>query len=574
MYMKTGDLKHKRWIWTSMAVVCGLIWSITNFGYDCGYQLSMSYRFLQGDRLFVEMWEPHQMSVYLPAALMWVYMTLFHTTTGIIVYLQVCGMLIRGGLSVLLYRVLRDNIDEPLAYSMGLLYFMLSPKDYAMPDFGNQQLWYLTLLLCALLTYLKKGKPRYLLGGAFALCLGVMAYPSCVLIFFGIIVLLFLYSSHRWRDILIFTGVCAGAGIAFCIAVLPEPEVLWTCLTGMVALEPTHTVSALSKISGYMKDIFVVCLKILAVGVLGWGMAGLLRLLMCKKGIAVGKGRDFVWRWLWLLCCACIMLAAFLAAILSVKNRDAYGVMFLCLVGVGWRESSILQGEKKRLYICGSVIGSLEFLATLILTDLWLTVSVVYGLLAIVFALIPIEEQLKKNGNAHIRKGMHCCGMCLVILLALRCVYIRIPLTGRSQIYASFSELALVRVGPALGLISNEDGVCVQRDSYPEWKELIRPNDKVWIVGTVVDNMQYLYEDVQVAGPSTMSTPTYNSEILEYWRLNPDKYPDVVVAEGYMGDLANELKMNKWLMEWLADEYQPACVIEGTYWIYYFREAR
>lgn len=96
----------------------------------------------------------------------------------------------------------------------------------------------------------------------------------------------------------------------------------------------------------------------------------------------------------------------------------------------------------------------------------------------------------------------------------------------------------------------------------------------MWIVGSIIDNMQYLYENVQVAGPSTMSTPYYSSTIMEYWRLNPDKYPDVVVAEGYMGELVFELQENQWLMNWLMEEYQPACTVDGKYWIYYFREER
>lgn len=572
--MKVDIGKRKRWIWTALAVVCGLIWSCTNFGYDCGYQLSMSYRFLQGDRLFVEMWEPHQMSVFLPAALMWIYMNLFHTTAGIVVYLQVCGILIRGGLAFLLYRVLRDDIGESLAYWLGLLFFMLSPKDYAIPDFSNQQLWYITLLFCGLWCYLKKGKLFYLVCGALALCLGVMAYPSCAIIFPGVVVLLFAYSPHRLRDILVFAGICAGAGAAFCIAVLPEPDVFKVCLKGMMELEPTHAVSTLSKLAAYLGDSLEVCLAVLAAGALGWVLSIAVRFFMVKKGISAGRGQETDRRWVWLICCVAVMLAAFLVNILCVGRRDAYGVIFLSQVGGGLSAKRYLKGRKRQIYICGSVIGGLEFLATLILTDLPLTVSVVYGLQAILFALVPVEEQLKQVGNEAVRKWMHRCGKCLVVLLALRCAYTRVPLTGFSQIDSSLSDLAIVRVGPAMGLISNEDGVCVQRDSYPEWQELIRPDDNVWIVGFVVNNLQYLYGNARVAGPSTMSTPSYNNAVLEYWRLNPDKYPDVVVAEGYLGDLSNELKMNSWLMEWLEEEYQPARTVEGTYWVYYFREKR
>lgn len=572
---KTDNSKRHRWIWTGLAAACGLIWSFTNWGYDCGYQLAMSYRFLQGDRMFLEMWEPHQMSVFLPAALMWVYMSLFHTTTGIVVYLQICGILIRALLAFCLYKMLRNDLDEPLVYGMSLLYFMLSPKDYAMPDFSNQQLWYITLLFCSLLIYFKKRKLRYLLGGAFALCLAVMSYPSCAILLFGVIFLLFLYSPQSGRDTLIFTGICAGLGAAFCIAALPEPDVLRTCLRGMTALEPTHTVSVISKLSGYLKNIVQVSLSILTIGILGWGMSLPIRLILGKKGIPVHREQDSCRHWIWLLCCAVVMLAAFLLNILSAENRGAYGVIFLSLIGFGLCKSSILQGRKRQIYICGSVLGGLEFLATLILTDdLTLTDSAVYGLLAILPAFIPIAEQMKKNSPVSVQKGLYRCAMCFILLLTLRCVYIRTPLTGYAQICSIFSDLSIVRTGPASGLISDEDGVCIQRDTYPEWQELIRPEDKVWIIGSPLDNMQYLYNNARVAGPSTMSTPSYNSAILDYWRLNPDKYPDVIAAAGYLGELAGELRMNAWLMDWLENEYQPAYTVEGIYWIYYFKEER
>ena len=134
--------------------------------------------------------------------------------------------------------------------------------------------------------------------------------------------------------------------------------------------------------------------------------------------------------------------------------------------------------------------------------------------------------------------------------------------------------MSIVRDGPALGIISNEEGVCIQRDTFPEWKEFIHPGDKVWIVGGVVDTLGYLYQDVEVAGPSTMSTPFYSENILEYWRINPDKYPDVIVAESYMGELSYDLLSNQWLMDWIVKEYQPEQVIDGIYWKYYFKKAR
>ena len=158
---------------TVTALLCGLIWSVTNVSHDCTYHISMSQRLLSGDRMFLEMWEPHQTSAFLTAALMWIYEKIFRTTTGIVLYLQVCGILIRGGIALLLYRALRRELEKPLAYGCALLFFLISPKDFALPEFANMQLWFSTLSAICLHAYLRGGKRLTLAAGAFCLCLAV-----------------------------------------------------------------------------------------------------------------------------------------------------------------------------------------------------------------------------------------------------------------------------------------------------------------------------------------------------------------------------------------------------------------
>lgn len=560
-------------IFTGMAVLCGLIWSVTNLGYDGEYQIAMSYRLLQGDRMLMEMWEPHQTSAFLPSAFLWIYEELFHTTTGIVLYLQVCGILIRGGIAVLLYRMLAESLERPLAYGISLLYFMISPKDYALPEFSNQQLWFSTLLFLCLWAYLKKRKRCLLVLGALFFCLEVLAYPSCVIVYVGIVGILTLYSADKWKDILLFTGVCAGIGLllAYCFLSGVEAEKLWQCIQGMFALEPTHTGSAAAKWLGYGKDLLQIMFILLLVAAIGF--VGSLVIRKFSGGTGNAAGKEAQGKSLWFLCCMAVLLAGFFCNILSLENRCAYTIIFLFMIGAGVRGRGLLEGEEKQIYVCGSVIGGLEFLATLILTDLPFIVSGAYGLLAIVFALIPLKRQAEK-ANVRSRRGIYAIFWCFAALLAFRCAYIRTPLTGRGQICSSFSGLSVVRDGPALGLITDAEGVRIQNESYPEWKKLIREGDKVWIVGSVVDTLGYLYQDVEVAAPSTMSTPYYSSAVSDYWRLNPDKYPDVVVVEGYFGEIPFELQINQWLMSWIEEEYQPEQVIEGKYWNYYFRKAR
>ena len=65
---------------------------------DEEYAVSLSYRLLQGDRLFAQIWDPHQTSAFLMEFLMWVYIKLFHTTTSVVVWVRLAGVLIQLGI--------------------------------------------------------------------------------------------------------------------------------------------------------------------------------------------------------------------------------------------------------------------------------------------------------------------------------------------------------------------------------------------------------------------------------------------------------------------------------------------
>lgn len=555
---------------TLIAAGCGLVWAFTNLGYDGEYQIAMCSRLLRGDKMFLEMWEPHQTSAFLPAALMWPYIRILGTTTGIVVYLQICGILIRGALAFLVYRTLRCDLAKPISYGIALLYFMISPKDYALPEFSNQQLWFSTLLFCCFWSYLKSGRRYLLILSSIFLCLEVLAYPSCAVITAGVIFLLSRYSSHRRRDILTVLGICAvsaaivGGYFLFTI----EPDTFVKCISGMLALEPTHTKSMATRLLHYGRDAFRQLLILAAAGAAGFAISLPVHAALSRR---MGK---LTAHWLWLLCSSLVLLAGFFANILSAKNRCAYSVILLFLAGLGFWHRKSMNSRQKQIYVCATVIGSLEFLATLLLSDLPLPVSVPYGLLMVMAALIPTEKQIARSAGPKTAFAFHCCFACFILLLAFRCVYIRTPLSGKSQICATLPGIGHSRSGPSLGLISNEAGVCIQRDSYPEWKQWIRPGDKVWIVGGVVDTLGYLYEEVEVAGPSTISTPSYNEAVLTYWDINPHKYPDVVIAESYMGSLSYDILANEWLLSWLENEFRPEQIIDGKYWRYYFKKPR
>ena len=69
-----------------------------------------------------------------------------------------------------------------------------------------------------------------------------------------------------------------------------------------------------------------------------------------------------------------------------------------------------------------------------------------------------------------------------------------------------------------------------------------------------------------------MSTPTYNETLENYWEMNPDKYPNVVILASSFGELSWELRFNEWLHNWLEEEYKADKIIDGNYWRYYIKE--
>ena len=62
------------------------------YGWDIdeSYQLTMAYRYLQGDRLFKTMWAVHQSSVVFSLPFMYLFFKFSTTTAGVVVYMRIC----------------------------------------------------------------------------------------------------------------------------------------------------------------------------------------------------------------------------------------------------------------------------------------------------------------------------------------------------------------------------------------------------------------------------------------------------------------------------------------------------
>lgn len=548
------------------AILMNIKYIFTDFGIDAEFQISMSYRLATGDIMFKEMWEPYQMSAFLCAFFIIIFLELFHTTTGIVLYLQVIGVLLDAGVSIFLYKTVSKHLNsEKTAFFMAWIFFLMSPKDIPIADYTNMQMWFSALLCIFLFLQYKTGKKRFLVLGALSLCGAVLSYPSCLLIYFGVMGILL--CRKEFKNALILTGICALIGslyLCMVFSLVPIGE-FGTVIHNMLALETSHSMGMGARFWWYFQDLA----KIVLVFAIFYGIS-----FAGTRLFFAGKINNKA---------LCIILTDAVFLIMSIilglytvicwqdYVRYTYSVVFFAVIAVGMKHAGRLSADKKCFYWCAIVISILQFVSTLLLTNLVFVASVPFLLLAMVVSFLPLADAFgHANASKYINSVIRVCVIAGLMVLMFRNVYIIRPMQG--DVSSILNIGSVVKQGPAIGIISEYMGPYIQNESIKEWKTYIKEGQSVYLIGGSLDTLGYLYSDTEIAAPSLVPTPGYNEAILEYWETNPDKYPDVIVASCWYGQLNAELTEDSWIMQWIEEEYCPAYYIDGKYWRYYFKE--
>lgn len=573
------------------AVCLSVKYIFVDFGLDAEFQISMSYRFVRGDLMLREMWEPHQTSTFLTAFFIKLYLSLFKTTTGIVLYLQIIGVLIDWAVAYLLYRTADKYLEcRGAALAMAWFFVVVSPKDVPLPEFANMQIWFSALLCLALFAYHRTEQKKYLVLAGLSLCAAVLSYPSCLILAAGVAFLLFFRGknlshskkvSRNWpKEFLLFISVCAAAGAVYLSLIMRHisPKEFSVILKNILALEPTHSVDYGLRLARHLLD----AARLAAVLAAAYGVSLVLSAAAVRifrrifriedirgkkelPGNVCGMLTDFLF--------FMIILSVSLYAVFSWETftRYGYSISFFAVILLGARHAKTLPADKKFFYLCGMVISGLNFFATLLLSDLQLIGAVPYLIIAAAFSFIPIEEALRQANASgsltrRLRKAALICGMAFLVF---RNVYLIRPMIFQGNTLLQVG--GIVKEGPAIGIISNYMGAYIQNETIKEWREYIKEGSRIYLIGDPLDTLGYLYLDTDIAAPSVQCTPWYNESILEYWKMNPDKYPDVVIASCWYGDMNASLVKNGWILEWIEKDLQPSYSIDGKYWRYYFR---
>lgn len=544
---------------------------------DAEYQVVMAYRILKGDRMFSQMWEAHQTSAFFLAFFEWIFLKITRSTTGIMVYANTVGVCCKTVVAVCVYGTFRKYADKRAAFVALLFALNAYPKDIVLPDFANMQIWFGLLLMCCLIRYFECLKRRWLVLGAVCLCLEVLAYPSCALIWVLCVVLIWMYSRQKVRDILIFTGVCGIGAMSYLIyftrgnfrQFLQYIYYIWSG-------DESHAVGLGVRLALLGQDLLLLLSDMKYILIVAACAA--LATWICRR---ISKGRGGKWTGRKMLYMVCSWFLAFyilgyLVYLPAEKPMTKYHFFILYIfVGVfAWAGRKYLNFAEKRIFMIGQLVGIGGYVATALLSDSGVFTSIPYFIPGICVCMLPIV----KFGEEEITDGT---GWKCVIPAALFCAIMIfrnfIYINGWMMIPSNFYEESIfggitwtANYGPLKGIMNGE-GCYVADVSYLEWQDMIQDGDRVLVLSyPTFTATVYLYKDVEICVDSTISTPTYSERLLTYWEENPEKYPNVVVVKAYGG--APVMGEYNRIIQWLEEDFPTQYVEDGTFWRYYFLE--
>ena len=540
---------------------------------DAEYQVAMAYRIVRGDRMFSEMWEAHQTSAFFLAFFEWIFLRVTGSTTGIMVYANAVGILCKTAVAFSVWHVLQKYSNRQAAFAALLIALNAYPKDVVLPDFANLQIWFGLLVMCSLVCFLEE-QPKnrsilLLIAVAISLCLQVFAYPSCVLLWIGCVLCLWRYSEHKGRDILIFTAVCAVCGGGYLLYFMRgDPGQFFQYVYYIWSGDESHAVGMDTRLSQFGADMLLLLSDLKYLGLVALGAAAAAWTGCKLTARQLDKGELFYRGFGW------FMVFYVLGYLLVLPGEDAgtkyhFFLLYVVVEVAAWISARDLDKRERRIFVIGQIVGSCGFAATLILSDMGLFSSFSYLIPAICVSMIPLVHRMGKSaGLSGVTPVAFLCG----VLLFRNAVY----LNGWMEVPESFKEDSIfgttwtAECGPLKG-IRNGDGAYVADVTYREWQAEIPAGSKVLVISyPTLPATVYLNQDVEIAVDSTISTPTYSDRLLDYWRENPEKYPDVVVVRCYDGvPLAGSYNR---VTKWLEEEFPIGRTEEGQFWRYYFAE--
>lgn len=592
-----------------LSLVATFIKIMTGFDIDEAYALALPYRALQGDRLFQDMWEVHQTSYFMPYLFIKLYALIVPSMEYLVLYMRAVTAVIHIGMSVLVYvfckklAVLEERSDRnAIAFIAALIYCNFLPKWMLDMDFSMQQLWFFTLFLIFLFKGIKTENTNksmlFLFLSGLALAMDVLAYPGMVLCYPAAIVCLIIRGKKRRTDdetqiwqqsvikpfIWLSLGCLAAAGIFF--AAIFRYMSLQDLLDAVpkVFMDGAHQYDFATKLSQYLMQWLEVLVQSAILLVPAAIVTVAIWLLLKKPDRTFG----------FLLCiifeietAALITFAGLVVTWGPFRLQVRYIIQFAMALYLMLFYKRQMTDIKKQKYQNDSGVyanqkkqdaselwnvqnGRQEqelqwlwwlsfaaFLGVLLASNVGPTSSASYLIIGnMLFAGLTLligREQEKKI------RILTWIGAILFVTSLLMCkgFYMR----NTEYVPGDITDgLVQMEEGPLHGVyVKKEDALRFTSD-YHTIQENTTPDDQVLFMGT--ESLCNLYANGRIVSPTTISTPAFNEQWVEYFELYPEKQPTVIFLAKNTVDNRKKFFAKNPFGIWIAKNYNVECMKE------------
>ena len=575
-----------------LSVIASVTKIFTGFDIDEAYALAIPYRVLQGDRLFADMWEVHQTSFLLPYLFMKLFYSLTGEMAGVVLYMRVMTTLLHLGMSILVYVSVKKffGIKREYALLIGLAYYNFLPKWMINMDFSMEQFWFFTLfVICLFCAGIFKEIPRrkrslWLVVSGLVLALDVLAYPGMVVLYpVTVFLLLFKRKKGKWADVLSLTAGCFVAAVLFfvCIFRYMSPGELLEAVP-KVFMDGSHQYDFATKLGLYASQWLEVLVQsaILLVPTFvfvlvfsfiykrfseeeKWGGLSL-GLLFCVSfevlvsGLITFAGLFVTWGPFRLQVRYIIQFVMAFCLWKSIychkKNEKTDGDVS----GEGKTETAAGVVNREETAVLWLLLLSLAaFVGILLASNVGPVSSSSYLVIGnLVFVALTLKGVEKKGKGM---KVLAYAGAVLFMLSLIMCkgYYMR----NTEYVPGDISEpLSKIQEGPMAGIYVPQRDFARYTGDYETIQSHTEDKDRVLFMGT--EGLCNLYAHGKIVIPTTISTPAFNEQWVEYFTLYPDKQPTVIFLAKNTVDDRNKFFVKNEFGIWIAERYDVECMEE------------
>lgn len=497
---------------------------------DEAYAVAQAYRWLQGDKLILNMWEPHQLSAYFCAFLMKIYLAIMGSTAGVVLYLRIMGSCLHFLLGIGLYKIVKKETSLQVGVLAFLLHMNYLAKWLTLPEFELMSYWYLLgAFLCAWICGKTKKNGLLLVLGAL-IFLQMLNYPTMIILYpiylFGIAK----YTGWSMKKSIYVTLGAAIPGVLF-LAYLFSYMGMEELRTGLsyITADPSHMeVSFGYRMISFGKELLIDILMIFGGFVISY-------LLVFRK--KEKKGRVLI---AFLIELTAFEVVHILGCLLFDQNQFFMQERYLlaCILGV------VMLGMNKEvknrsiwLYLgVFPTIGAV--LSACLLSNMTLSVAYSKLFLNVIIVLICLFSDAGKllmksevdtdKYMTDMEKYILSIPFVFIVVGLLVCKILLIRVTGCLPVTIK-APLEKITAGPAKGIYMLQDQATILNENYELVKENVHEEDRLFYFGC--ENLTYLYTDAQICTASVQGTSVFNQDFLDYFDLFPEKSPNVIALD-------------------------------------------